>query len=263
MFPLPQPERDSGWFPAGWDDPSPYLVGLGLLFVDVGTAATATPDMSAETIQTNDIILVHGSMIGGTAGSTITAPVGEGWTVATSFEETVGANVLVTAFWKRWGAGFTDDTTPTFTQSLPGTAGFSCQYSIWRGCRTSGVPYDQATSQGNVAGGDATAPTALSLGPFRTSVRMFGASITGNLTDRYAEGTGLYTGEAFATTSGPDRAIASSYLKRIGAGLCGSVILLATSAPNNTAGATIILAPFGTTAQAASRYRRPLLGVGF
>lgn len=252
-----------GPWPLGIYEPSPYPVGVAA-FADGDAVATVTPDVSAVTIQTNDILLASASLVGGVMGDVITAPGGEGWTSALSKEEPSGVNAYLIWFWKRWGEGFTDDPTPTFTQTGSVAGGFSVGLTVWRGCRVGARPYDDVKESTAVVGPPCQAPTAQSFGTFRTTVRAFAwnAASAGYLTTP-DEGTPLYTGQEYSTTSGVDRAISSSYLVRTMEGFTGSMDFQGTGGPGMSVGMTMTLAPFGSVLPGTARYRRPLLGVGF
>lgn len=102
------------------------------------SSATRTVDLSGIGLATNDILLMTvQSRIGGTVS--VTLPSGEGWTLIAESERIV-AGALEATYWKRWGAGSTDDTTPTFTLSTSGLS-WAVLCSVWRGCKTSGNPY--------------------------------------------------------------------------------------------------------------------------
>ena len=115
---------------------APAFVGFATAAND--SSADRTPDLSGAGLATGDIILMHvGSRVTGTL--TLTPPASQGWTKITETERIV-SGALDVCYWKRWGSGDTDDTTPTFTLSAAGAL-WNATATVWRGCKSSGNPY--------------------------------------------------------------------------------------------------------------------------
>jgi hypothetical protein len=208
-----------GGVPISYTPPS--IVGW-TAWSDANTT-TATPNFSgaltgglAGTIASGDIVVVQAVITGATDGTMPTAPSGEGWTEITHVEETANTNIGMALFWKRWGAGLTDDTTPTFT-----VANGVCTATalVLRGCKPSGNPYattEYNTNHGatNISNVTAQVPS-VGFGSSKLAVAWWCTQIVAsNFTASGTTGpgwTGGYEGSGYAATAGPDRAVAMSY----------------------------------------------------
>lgn len=193
----------------------PYLVDVSAL-ADANTTS-ATPTVPAS-VQTNDIVVAHAIVVGG-GSDFATAPTGQGWT--TIDEASTGPNTR--CFWKRWGAGFTDDTTPTF-DTASGVVGVALQ--VWRGCSASPIV---VADESGATGADLTfVPDAATPGvPGCTTVIAF-ANVGASTVISIVSGTVAYSGVAYSTTTGTDRACACAYIRGTGPGPTGNNITAST-----------------------------------
>lgn len=108
--------------------------------IDTSTSGSArTPNLSAITLQGSDILIAGGQNRGAAGAATCSAPAGQGWTAISELTQSA-TGISEAWFWKRWGAGDTDDTTPTFTWSTGGNVN-TVAIVVLRNCKATGVPY--------------------------------------------------------------------------------------------------------------------------
>lgn len=221
--------------PVGDSASPPALVGY-TAYADANSTS-ATPDLgalSAGTIAINHIVIAHVHLVSGGDGAFASAPSGEGWTRIVDVENTAGANSATSVFWKRWGAaGQTDDTTPTFT-AAGGSLAAVC--SVWRGCKTTGNPYDGsefASTSGTTGTSLSGANVTVTAGNAKTMICMYGAATAaGNVSSLSGTFyTSAYFGASFAATAGTDRAVGMNYNPNVPSGsVPGSTATLSVSA---------------------------------
>jgi hypothetical protein len=162
------------------------------------------------------------------------APTGQGWRVLIRDETSTQAGQV---FWKRWGEGFTDSTTPIFTASS-GTA--SVVLSVWRGCDTDPIGLlEQASSNGS--GTTLTAPAVTALTSASTVVRLFNARVSGTGLVSLSEGSTMYSGGPYSTLSGTARGMAGSYLTNISIGTTGTATVAASAGSAFGTAFTVVL----------------------
>lgn len=202
---------------------------------------TTTVTCSISSPNAGDLILAWVYMTSATVGAIPTAPAGEGWTREVTVEDTDGTNASCTLFWKYWGvSGNTDNTSPVFSGG--GNMGGVCE--TWKDVRASGAIHATATAHG--AGGTSVTPAdATSTAAERVSVSVFvgGQTAAGNISSlngpRYTQ---TAAGSSYATTAGPDRAVALERNENVT--LAGSVAANGTTGTftvANTAWAAITL----------------------
>lgn len=228
----------------------PTLLGVSAQAVGSGTGSfDLIPDVSALTLLTGDILIAQ---VGGSpdpaAAITVTPPASQGWTAVTGspFEHATGRPRFA-LLWKRWGAGDTDDSTPTFSVDYTGTTNESAQavLSVWRGCVATGAPWEAVASTLNGADSATfTAPDATSGGTERTSVRFYAAGDDCAI-DTPSEGTAAYAGANYDFTTQDDHASGCSYLTGEGSGAVGTATMVATAnvASKQWIAVTLILVP--------------------
>lgn len=210
---------------------APVYVG-STTFAD-GNTTSATPDFSGLGLASGDILVVCTHLVSAGDGVFSSAPAGEGWTRKQDIEDTGGNNSAMSVYWKRWGSGSTDDTTPTFTA---GAGSMSAIGSVWRGCKAAGdpMPATAGTNHGasgtTLTGADATSTNAPSSAQVFFGCLLTASNIGAPSGSSY---TSAYSGGTYATTAGSDRASASAYRENVGAGATGSGVTA-------TAGATMI-----------------------
>ncbi len=179
-------------------------------------AISATPAIFS--VQSGDIVVAHAVVTGGGANFA-SEPSGQGWSVIDS--ASTGPNSK--CFWKRWGAGFTDDTTPTF-DTTSGVIGAILQ--VWRGCSTSPIVISDASG---ATGGDLTfVPDPVTPGVRGCTTVVSFANVGSTSVIAIASGTSAYSGASYSTTVGVDRAYACGYIRGTGPGLTGSNITATT-----------------------------------
>lgn len=74
--------------------------------------------------------------------NTTTPPVSQGWTLQLSRRVSAFTTDI---YWKRWGDGDTDDSTPTFTYQTGG-ASIVAVMEVWRGAKATGDPFSQVSA---------------------------------------------------------------------------------------------------------------------
>jgi hypothetical protein len=170
-------------------------------------ANTSTVTGAISSPNAGDLILAWVYMTNATDGAVPTAPAGEGWTRAVTVEDTGGTNANASLFWKYWGvSGNTDNASPVFS----GGGSMACVCETWKNVRSSGAIHVTATTHG--AGGTTVTPAdASSTAAERVSVSVFmgGQTAAGNISSlngpNYVQ---TAAGSSYATTAGPDRAVA-------------------------------------------------------
>lgn len=201
---------------------------------------TATATLAVPTVAAGDLVLAW-VYITAASGVVPTAPAGEGWTRAVTVESSAGTNANCSLFWKYWGvSGNTDNMSPVFSGG--GNMGGVCE--TWRNPRASDAIHVVTTAQG--AGGTTVSPAdAVSTASERVSVSCFlgGQTAAGNISTfngtNYSQ---TAAGASYATTAGPDRAVALARDENIVlAGSVGANGLVATFTVANTAWAAITL----------------------
>jgi hypothetical protein len=186
-----------------------------------------------------DLVLAWVYMTNAGDGTIPTAPAGEGWTREVTIEDTGGTNASCSLFWKYWGvSGNTDSTSPTFS----GGGSMACVCETWRDVRASGAVHVTSTAHG--AGGTTVSPAdASSSASERVSVSCFvgGQTAAGNIaTANGPNYTQTAAGASYATTAGPDRAVALARNENITlSGSVGANNVVATFTVANTAWAAI------------------------
>lgn len=112
---------------------------VGYAISNSAAGATRTPDLSAISLVAGDILIAACQNRSTSTVASMTPPASQGWAhIPELYREVSGATE--TYYWKRWGAGDTDDSTPTFTWSSAGN-GNAVAISVWRSCRATGNPY--------------------------------------------------------------------------------------------------------------------------
>jgi hypothetical protein len=224
-------------------------------FIDVsaqvtGTGTTLTPTVPA-TVATGDVVFAH---ITSDNNSTLTPPSGEGWALAPSTTRLTNTTALEDAvYYKVWGAGNTDDTTPTFTSSS-GTAGWGITLSVFRNVDTT-TPIQATAETAATASTTMTAPSASYSGDNRTYARFF-SSVDDNNHGSQSEGTLAYGGTSYDQTTGNDYAQSMSYLENVDGASSTSTATMTqgSNGADRYNARTIVLQPpsTGTSANAAA-----------
>ncbi len=229
---------------AGASPSPPTFVGVTAYADANGT--TATPDASGLGLAANDILIAHCHLVSASDGVFASAPAGEGWTRKQDKEDTGGNNSATSIFWKRWGSGSTDDSTPSFTAAAGSLA---CVLTVWRGCKTSGDPLSTTAGVNNgssgttITGGSATVP-----GTPGCAAQVFMAAVLPASNVGAPSGSGVtsaYSGGSYATTAGSDRGVAAAYVTPASAGAFGASVT-ATAGATMTAWSTVTVVIEGT-----------------
>lgn len=194
---------------------TPTYVG-STAYVD-SNSASAAPDASGLSLAAGDILLCFAyCATSGAVSPEISAPSGEGWVqggeVHTTASSPTTESMQGKVFSKVWGVpGNTDDSTPTFTSDL---IGLGAVISVWRKGNRANPIQDM---QGASANGTQPTPSATAGDAHDSTQHFFGCRVLsgGNLSAP-SSGTSAYSGASYSQTSGPDRAMASSYVEGVG-----------------------------------------------
>lgn len=191
---------------------APYIVGISTQVT--GTGTTLTPTVPAN-VASGDLVVAH--CTSRDAAQTMTNPGSEGWAAGPTPSQTGLEDAI---FFKVWGSGATDDTTPTFSIGS-GTAGWGVTLTVFRNPSHATAPWT-STSAAVVASGSAanassatvTAPSVNHDGTNRTVVRLF-SSADDNALNTPNVGALAYGGAAYDSTTGNDFSQAMSLRENI------------------------------------------------
>lgn len=175
---------------------APSIVYVTAQTAVVTTGTTRTKDLTAAGLAGDDVLIAHAATkITGTI--TVSPPAGEGWTQIATLNE---ANVTNTWWWKRWGSGDTDDTTPTFTSSTGGV--WDVMVTVVGGCKTTGDPFSQASSVASLASSTTlTSPVVSSTVGSATLTLWFFYGFDDNTLNAHTRGTSGYSVNIGTTAS--------------------------------------------------------------
>lgn len=225
---------------------APYVAGVSAQVGGTGTTLTPTAQGAA----TGDLLLAWATSKD--AAQTVSAPASQGWALQENPSQT-GLEGYV--FAKRWGAGDTDDTTPTFSIGA-GTAGWCITLITIRNPSHATAPWTSIAdaividgSQSNAASATVTAPSVSHTGDHRTVVRLFSSADDNALglsgsAFTHSEGALVFGGAAFDVTSGGGVAQAMSILEDTTlSGSTGTATVTETAVGNDISnGVTLVLA---------------------
>ena len=191
-----------------------------------GTSATLTPTVPAA-VAAGDLVIAH--ITGKDATAVFTEPASEGWSSVVGPIDS--GTVTDQIFAKVWGVvGNTDDTTPTFTSSVP-TNGWGVTVSVIRNPANTRSPWttvasavDVSASSSPTASGTMTAPTATSTGVNRLVLRFYG-SADDNAHASPSAGTLAYGGASYDSVTGSDYAQSMAYESGSGQGAVGTATM--------------------------------------
>lgn len=194
---------------------SPTIVGITAISTNTNSSS-ATSQTLPLTPDTGDLLFAHVAVTDG-SGTSVTPPSGEGWSLIDTGTSGSGGTIAK-IYWKRWGAGDTDNTTSAFT----GTAGnMRVTITVVRDGKSSGTPYAVSANAGSSSSGTtATAPAVTSPGAARLLLRFFTASGTATNVSATSENA-RYSGSSYGFTSGVDGCMGMSSLV-VGSGDTGT-----------------------------------------
>jgi hypothetical protein len=218
---------------------APLLVGVSAMVDTDGGSDNLTPTIASPS--TNSIILAVATRVGGSAN--IIAPGSQGWTEFANEGISTLEDAELSIFWKRWGSGATDDTTPTFTDDTGGGSDWpwSMVCTTWDNCITTGDPYESAHGGANGTGTVLTAPSVANNGIARTAFWVFIAEGSSSLTT-FSSSSNAYSGASYgASTGGNLRATAGRYFRDFDGVLSGTCT--AETGANNWAAYSVVLKP--------------------
>lgn len=125
-------------------------------------------------IAANDILILHVHLDDGLGNASISS-VGTGWTLIDS--EALANDSTAGLYWRR--ATGSESGTITVTASEDVNSGcLGARISAWRGCKTSGDPYEGAGHTNQAAGLSFTGPSVTTAGPNRRVVAINGSTQT-------------------------------------------------------------------------------------
>jgi hypothetical protein len=195
------------------DSSVPVVQSVSAISADVDSPSPTNTIMG--TPAAGEIIVAH-LVNGGSADDTnpaYTPPVGEGWQTDPAIRITsqTANDSSSQVFWKRWGAGFTDNTVVTFT----GTTG-NARLVLTRlsGCVPSGAPFASASASSDDASNDMGVTTpALAVPEDVSLVLRFYAATPEVVADMEinAPMNEAYDGAAYSFDDGNNGAMAGSF----------------------------------------------------
>lgn len=216
----------------------PVVAGVSAISTNV--SATGASNTVPGTPSKDDVVLAHVSVVG-TNPSTISPPAGEGW-VLIHYAVSSGGNAGLAVYWKRWGAGYTDNTSVSFT----GTSG-NMRLVLVRviNCMWAGVPANGAAISSSSANGTTFTAPSVPMVDKGLVFRFFTGGITvgsaGSVTPD--SGTQQYGGASYSWTAGNDGCCACGTASS-SAGSTGTVTATSTVSDEWVASTIVLL---GTT----------------
>lgn len=223
-----------------------YIGATALASADL--SSNVSPDFSGLSPATNDVIIAHLELERLSGIPSASAPTGQGWI---GVYDTVlpGAVTRSQVFYKIWGAGATDNSSPTFTNNGVNFGEWGAVISVWRGCSTTTPIEAKAFVSGSTTTNPVTVPSATSLGSGRTALRLVNTDVAPSTLSTPSEGTTIYSGSAYAANdsaaNGLNVAFFGSYTSGLGTGAVGTMTVQMSDpgfSPDYWA-ATLILAP--------------------
>jgi hypothetical protein len=214
--------------PAGPIDPNPGEIGLvGKSALASGTTGTTrTPDGSAIGLQTGHFLVCTIFLrYTGAGTATITMPAGEGWQLMPNGRQSLLTNAWSVAhYWKPWGAGNTDDTTPTIT--VTGASKWGAILHAYSNVNLTS-PFG-ADAQATATSSTMTTPAVTVPSTGHALLRMF-ASTDNNSPNTASEGAAVISGTNVNVNSGSGYALGVSLLGTATAGDSGTATMAQTA----------------------------------
>lgn len=228
---------------------TPAFVAAGSPDATAGGSVAPTYPAS---VQTNDILFLYVITNSPVANPTISTPAG--WTAVSSYHSTA-TDVATALFWRRAAGGESGTVTVSFSASVSASGVGYGVISQWRGCVTSGDPYERSNSYSQGVVQFAQGKGLRTSGTNRRAVS-FCASIGGTPTGTNTNG---WTEDFHSSTlQGPDAALTICSIDKAVAGRVEPLKRSLSALQDCFITHTVALIPVGGTPGSADAYANVL-----